>query len=224
MRRLTSILSVGLLGATAALAQQDMVSFSGEGADSTANINYTFGYEFSVNSPVTVAGLSAFADSVGAGGSVVGLWDSSGALLASAPVTESDSLTADGLFRYSLLDSSMTLQHGDYIVGALVQEGGAYSHGVTGLTSIPQITYLSSVFTPGGSLTDPGIYISGQNDVFGGNIVVASGIAHPLDDVVPDAGSSMMLLSRRVGRLGRLWPQETPLIRPLSGCFGCCLD
>jgi hypothetical protein len=195
MRRLTSILSVSLLGVSAALAQQDMVSFSGEGADQKANINYTFGYEFAVNSPVTVAGLSAFADGVGAGGTVVGLWNSSGTEIATASVGASAPLTADGLFRYSLLGSSLTLQDGDYFVGALVPQGADYSHGVTGLSSIPQITFVSSVFTPGSTLTDPGAVIGGQNYVFGGNVVVASGVARPLDDPVPDAGSSMMLLS-----------------------------
>jgi hypothetical protein len=191
-----SVLSVGLLGTCAALAQQDIVSFTGLGGNQAINGNYTLGYEFSVTSPITVSALSDFASGVASGGTAVGLWNASGTEIASTAVTPSDLLTSDGYFRYSLLSSAITLQDGDYFVGAYAPSGTAYSSGVTGLTAVSGVSYLGSDYSRASGLQDPTTPVSSSLYLFGGNVVLASAVSFgDADPVVPDAGSGMMLLS-----------------------------
>jgi hypothetical protein len=117
MRRLMSVLSVGLLGTCAALAQQDIVSFTGLGGNQAINGNYTLGYEFSVTSPITVSALSDFASGVASGGTAVGLWNASGTEIASTAVTPSDLLTSDGYFRFRGFLSRLGLQPRKRVAG-----------------------------------------------------------------------------------------------------------
>jgi hypothetical protein len=191
-----SVLSVGLLGTCAALAQQDIVSFTGVGGSQTISGNYTLGYEFSVTSPITVSALSDFASGVAAGGTEVGLWNAGGTEIASATVTPSDSLTSDGYFRYSPLSSAVTLQDGKYFVGAYAPSGTAFSSGVTGLTAVSGVTFIDSAYDRASELQDPTTAVSSSINLFGGNVVLAPAASYDgSDPVVPDAGSGAMLLS-----------------------------
>ncbi len=196
MRRLMSILSVGLLGTCAALAQDDIVSFTGLGHNQTISGNYTLGYEFSVTSPVTISALSDFASGVASGGTAVGLWNASGTEIASTTVITSDSLTADGFFRYSPLSSAVTLPDGNYFVGAYAPSGTQYSGGVTGLTAVSGVSYLGSDYSHTTGLQDPTVAVSSSTYLFGGNVVLAPAVSYDdSDPIVPDAGSGMVLLS-----------------------------
>jgi hypothetical protein len=199
------MMSVGLLGTSAALAQQDIVRISGAGTDQHISGNYTLGYEFQVITPITVIGLSDFADGVSTAlGSApnVALWNSAGTEVASATVTTSDPFTSDGFFRYATLSSGpIVLQAGDYFVGAYAPTGTAYSYGATGLTSVSSVKFLEFAYAyPSSGLTDENHTYSGPNTFFGGNVVIGNSL-RANGDPVPDAGSSMILLSAALAGL-----------------------
>src|SRR5208282_2947375 len=94
-----------------------------DGAAITDQDTYTLGYEFEVNTPITVIGLSVFTGypSIGFSKSTpIGLWNDSQTEIASATVLAgtADPLTTDGYFRYATLPIPVTLPDGDYYVGA----------------------------------------------------------------------------------------------------------
>lgn len=74
------------------------VDFTGAGLVGTNNAVWTLGYKFTANTAVNVVGLGNW--NRDAGGTRIGLWDSSQTLLASATLTGSETPvgTADWLF------------------------------------------------------------------------------------------------------------------------------
>jgi hypothetical protein len=205
MKKIIATLTVGLAGVSGLFAQQDIVSFSSINPLNTFNngTSYTLGYQFTVTSPITVTGLSAFTviPSLGLNENTpVGLWNSSGTQLAGATVLAgtTDPLTSDGFFRYASLASAVVLPDGTYYVGAEV-EGFTddYTFAVNGLTSIPGVTFVQDAFAFGSTLSDPsantaGLTAADGGGFFGGNVVVGG----PVSSVsVPDASSSLALLS-----------------------------
>lgn len=207
-KSLAVILGSALLAVSSVMAQQDIVSFSSPGILANDG-DWTLGYEFQVTSPITVTGLSAFANgpySTAVTGldenTAVGLWNSSDALIASATVLAGTAapLTLDGLFRYASI-TPMTLPDGTYYVGAEMGDN-LYTFYTSGFASIPGVTFVQDQAVPGSSLAFPdrsfGITASAGGGFFGGNVVIGGVSA------VPDASSTLALLSGACLTLGLL--------------------
>jgi Domain of unknown function (DUF4082) len=142
---------------------------------------WSLGWEFQANTTVTVDGLGNWdtgSPSNLSGPQQVGLWDSSGNLLASAFVT--DSSTQIGSFWAFTMITPVTLTAGDfYVVGA---EGGADYTGIVPITVAPQITYVQDMFTFNNGVNSPlvepqfseGLTTTAAAGLFGGNILIST--------------------------------------------------
>jgi len=198
MRRLIGIVGASFLGVSAAIAQTEVATFAQNGmqALTSGGTSHTYGYEFTVGaSPITVTGLADYVGSVPVSSSTadIGLWNSSGTLLASAIITTGNSKeTADDLF-YTL-PVSVNLQPGaTYYVGSFVLlnagggQGSEYLKALNGSigSAFSDITVNSAATANSSTLTDPTLLVGGGTSgySFGANIMV------------PDAGSSLLLLS-----------------------------
>ncbi len=142
---------------------------------------WSLGWEFQANTTTIVDGLGTWdtgSPSDLAGPQEVGLWDSSGNLLASALVTSSS--TQIGSFWAFTLIAPVTLTAGDfYVVGA---EGGADYTGIVPVTVAPQITYIEDLFTFNDGANSPliepqfseGLTTTAAAGLFGGNILIST--------------------------------------------------
>ena len=86
--------------------------------------NETFGYSFAVGgSPISVTALGLFGPNFATAHSV-GLWDTSGILLASVVIPPVNAEFEEGRFGYVTLSSAVTLAaHHEYILGASYSSG-----------------------------------------------------------------------------------------------------
>lgn len=166
-----------ILGASSFIAinapcQSLIVDFTSVG-ESGVDGPYTMGFEFQVNTSLTVSGLAFWAPT--SLGDQVGLWNSSGALLTSTTVSSSDPTLGNGFFHYASV-SPILLSPGDYIVAGQTASGSPYSFDDNGFSTIPQVTYLRDYFISSSSLTFPTIteLPAGSNGFFGGDVVVAT--------------------------------------------------
>jgi hypothetical protein len=157
------------------------LTYSLNNGEALGNGPFTVGWEFHDNSAVNVTSLGAFDDSLDGltESHDVGLWDSSGNLLASTTVAAgtTDPLIAN--FRYSAI-SPITLTPGDYFIGAEWEDGGdpmVFSGDPGTITTVPAITYLNASFVAGGALSDP-VDGSTSPGYFGPNLTVA-GVPEP---------------------------------------------
>lgn len=165
---------------------------------------WNLGYEFQVNSAVTVTGLGGYNSPTGWGGTQeVGLWDADGNLIASAMVTNSDTAIGDWYFA-SIAPVALVVGE-DYIVGA---QGGSNFAGELPMNVNPDITYVEDQYfnfgeaSPLTPLTEP----TGTEDItspssagwFGGNVEFGSASApEPGTDFLVAAGLLGLGLFRR---------------------------
>ncbi|HUT35727.1 MAG TPA: DUF4082 domain-containing protein [Planctomycetota bacterium] len=123
--------------------------------DST-NDNWSLGFQFTTNQPIVVSALGFYDN--GQDGLVeshsVGIFDTSGSLLASAIVEPSDPL--DGLFRYHLIDA-LTLPAGQDFIAAAVTGTEEYFWGPLSIAWDPSITFVMDRYdlTTGDNLIFP---------------------------------------------------------------------
>jgi hypothetical protein len=115
-------------------------------------------------------------------GHQVGLWTSSGTLLASAWVTSADPLL--GWFRYATI-SAVTLTAGNYVVASTTGDDN-YTWDPLGFTTAPGITYVTDRTIYSETLAFPVRSDEVGYGYFGGNVRLASS--------VPDDTSSVMML------------------------------
>ena len=147
----------------------------------TDNRPFTLGYSFSLSGPVTVNALGAWDDGFG-NSHQVGIWNSSGVLLASTTVLGTDTLL--GGFRWDTI-ADLALGAGQYTIGAQVDEGGAsynFPAGATGLTSIPQFTWITDEQLSGAGLNLPTTSTGGgygANGILSANFSVTSSVSVP---------------------------------------------
>jgi hypothetical protein len=169
---------------------------------------WNLGYEFHVNNAVTVVALGNV-DVSGSGYSQaqqVGLWTSSGVLLASTFVDNTDPLNGHWRFRAV---SSVTLVVGqDYVVGA---QGGADYTGAgrtVGLTVDPDITYVQDRFVYlAGSSNNPLVFpgstegqtVASGGGWFGGNVEFGNAA------VIPEPASMTLFGIGALGLVGYGW-------------------
>jgi hypothetical protein len=142
---------------------------------------WNLGWEFTVNSPTSITGLGNF--DFGSTANLpqpqqVGLWNSSGQLLASTYVDSSSIQLGNWAFT---LISPVALTVGDtYIVGG---EGGADYTGIAPVTVAPQISFVEDLYTYLGSgtntpLVEPidteGYTSTSDAGWFGGNVLLGT--------------------------------------------------
>jgi Domain of unknown function (DUF4082)/PEP-CTERM motif len=148
----------------------------------------TRGFVFDITSSVTVTGLSVFdADADGLVESHdVGLWDSSGTLLASltVPAGTAAPLDSSGKFRYVLLGSPVSLPVATgYRVGAVAVQDSLDQqfYNQTGLTSAAGVSYGGGAFINNGGafLTFPSSNLTGQGGFSGGSFIIGSATSAP---------------------------------------------
>jgi hypothetical protein len=189
--KLLLTLAVAAASLSAAKAQQLGVDFSYPSTN-FSNGAWTLGYEFYVNSSVTVTGLAVYdpnGNNFDIGTALpqsqeVGLWDSSGNLLTSTWVNAGTTPTLGNGWFASASTTPVVLTAGDYYTVGATSGSENYTWNPTGFTSISQISFVSDEFVSGGSLQFPTSY-SGVTGWFGGNIVVGGS--------VPDACPTWML-------------------------------
>jgi hypothetical protein len=145
---------------------------------------WTLGWSFSVNSSVSVTSLGAF-DAGGDGLNVahdVGIWDSTGNLLASATVPSGGAGFFDSGYRFVSI-SPLALNAGStYYVGAVYfsDDNDAWLYDPVTLVAAPQITYLSRRYeSSSGSLVFPDLAGSGTTGYFGANFEFGGSSAVP---------------------------------------------
>jgi hypothetical protein len=142
---------------------------------------FTLGYSFSLSGPVTVNALGVWDDGFG-NSHQVGIWNSSGVLLASTTVLGTDTLL--GGFRWDTI-ADLALGAGQYTIGAQVDEGGAsynFPAGATGLTSIPEFTWITDEQLLASGLNLPTASTNGgygTDGILAANFSVTSSVAVP---------------------------------------------
>jgi hypothetical protein len=165
-------------------------------ADAQTNNGWTLGYQFDVASPISVTGLAAWFQSPT--GAVIqshdiGLWDSSGNLLASGTITAlSPQMGSAGFYFTSITPVNLGIGNG-YVVGAQTGfvdlykfDGSAFGGSDPGFSSWsvdPAIAFVGDAFMNGPGLNFP-IYQTdlGFKGDFGGNIVFTAGQQNPIPE------------------------------------------
>ena len=149
-----------MVGTPSLKADTVAISFDNTTGQQLANGPFTLGFQFTVNSTITVTSLGAF-DS-GLNGLVqsheVGLWDSASNLQTSTTV---DAGVADPLinqFRYKAV-APVVLNPGTYRIGAVWLDGSDNNtfpgDANSGFATASQITFQQNSFIEGAVLTDP---------------------------------------------------------------------
>lgn len=165
------------------------VSFTGLGTDfNNGGGPYSLGFEFSTNAAIAINQLGIFDDGTGAGSvNAVGIFDSSGNLLASADITQGSNYS--NFFDWAPITTLDLSADTDYYIA---EETGSvnYSFNNTGFLTNPDITFVESAYTDSGSLAFPGTLDSSvSNGYFGPNFSIASATA------VPEPSSFVVLLT-----------------------------
>jgi hypothetical protein len=152
MKRVLPALVLLLVCASPSFASTFAVDFDSPGFIVGPSLLST-GFKFQANTAATVAKLGLF-DAYGDGfngAQEVGLWNSSGLLLASTFVDNTDIL--DGHWRFRSI-AEVTLSVGEtYYVAS--QGGEAYTSMTSGFTVNPYITYLQDSWNPSGQTSSP---------------------------------------------------------------------
>jgi hypothetical protein len=147
--------------------------------------DYTIGFEFTVSSPQSIEALGVYDDGGAAlpTNASVGLWNSSGDLLASATVPASGGVLI-GDFRYSNISAFSLTPGTDYIVGAYLGGSGVATslgtgQGGTGSYS-PLITVVEDQFITSSTLSFPSSTDGHAGGVWlGANFELASAVPEP---------------------------------------------
>lgn len=185
------------LGSTAAKADTLGLDFTSTPTITESTSFWSLGWEFTVNTNITVTALGDFDNGSVANFSQdqqVGLWDSSGDLLASAYVGSDQASTQIGYWAFTAI-SGVSLVVGDtYIVGA---QGGAEWVGGSGTAVDGDITWVQAEYGSVGSMSnspllEPTISASGFSGdaagYLGGNLEYVDPPA------APEPGTMLMLV------------------------------
>ena len=154
----------------------------------TNPFDYSLGFEFLVNQPITVNSLGFFqAPGVAlVNPHAVGIFDTAGNLLASTTVNPSDPLTAG--FRYHAI-ALLDLAGGqDYVISAVAGITDPYTFNPTAFTTAPQVAFVQDAYSVSSTLVFP-TTTDGNFGYFGPNFTFV-----PTITPIPEP-SSLALLS-----------------------------
>jgi hypothetical protein len=178
------------LVAVPAFGDQAAFSFTTPGTSYTDG-SWTFGIDFTVGaSNLTVSALGYYDDALNGfvNNHEVGIYNSTGTLLASTTVTSADPLT--GYFRYDSITPIVLLAGQTYrVVG--VSHTDLYTWNDPGFASLAGITYLGDTYDLGTTLFDPtGQFHNDETDGFWGpNLLVGTSVVS-----APEPGSIGLLV------------------------------
>jgi Domain of unknown function (DUF4082) len=183
MKRL-AILAAGAAAAAAfcfasvpAFAYDPLLFFDQTDAGPLENPPFTLGWSFTTTTAITVNGLGVFdsADEDGLTDSYeVGLWSSTGTLLAEATVSSGATDPLVNQWRYASVTPVTLAADQTYYVGALylTSDDGVYFPGFPGtVTTASSIIYGQATYAAGPTLADP-TNTDGTPGFFGPNISV----------------------------------------------------
>lgn len=210
--------ALGLFSAAPAQAQQlllDITSSTGGAAGSPGvGASGTEGYLFSLTQSRTVTSLGIWDDIFVGTGLIdshdVGLWTSTGTLLASATVPSGTAGTyvasadtgpwAGSGWRFTNLGTPVDLSPGNYVLGAFYTRPGtagtdSYLLGVASFQTVPDATYGGARFFNGSPLTFPGANGT-SNAFFGPNLQFAA---------VPEPTTWALIILGGLGAAGGGW-------------------
>ncbi len=158
--------------------------------------SWAFGIDFTVGaSNLTVSSLGYYDDSQNGfvDNHEVGMYDSSGDLLASTVVTSGDPLI--GYFRYDTI-APITLLAGQTYRVVGVSHSDPYTWDDPGFAAIAGITYLGDTYGPGTTLSDPtGPFHNDEADGFWGpNFLVGPAVGIPEPATFGLLGAAMVAL------------------------------
>jgi hypothetical protein len=187
------------LVALAMVAYADTLGVDFAGGTTGNGGSQILGYEFDVLQPITIIGL-AYYDENGDGlteDHQVGVWDSSGALLAQATVGSSSVLIGFGSFRWTSLATPVNLSVADgYIVAGMTSSSENVAWDPPAYTEDGSINYVVARYEASpGFLTMPTETWTGGVGIFGGNIVVE-------DYDIPEP-ATLLLMGLGVGLVAR---------------------
>ena len=211
MKKLIISCILGFVGASATCHADEIAVLPGTGGSTNHAWNgsgsSTIGYQFTVNSPVTVTELGFYVPQGSlADNHQVGIWTSGGTLLVSATVPAATSPTLLDGFDFVPV-TPITLGTGQYVIGA---EGNStstdqFTFGKTGSITISSITLgvsVSAEFGPPNTLTFPTVQPTdfATEGYFGPDFLVAV----PEPSTISLACLGVLALASRLPRSGRL--------------------
>jgi Domain of unknown function (DUF4082)/PEP-CTERM motif len=201
MRKIRSIYIASaaslLLGAACLRADIPVVDFTSVNpSNNFTNNAWSLGWSFTTNTAITVSALGYYnanlTGGVGLGAGCncgdVGIFNSSGDLLASTTVTSSDPVT--GFFNYQAITPLQLAAGQMYYI--LAETGSSdYTWGVTGLTVNPVITFDSDAYVSGSTLAF-GTTSSGYNATNGGAWFGPNFLASPTSASAPEPSTLLL--------------------------------
>jgi uncharacterized protein DUF4082/PEP-CTERM motif-containing protein len=178
MKKYISFLAVAVFSFAVGAASADTpaVSFTPVSGNTFNNgIGFSLGFEFTATSNLTVDALGYFDDGSLQELHTVGIYNSSGTLLASATITGG---TLMGFFDYVTI-APLNLTAGDtYQVMGNSGVVDPYTFNPTGFSTAPNITFDQDEYTPGNTLAF-GTTTDGATAYFGPNFLESSAAATP---------------------------------------------
>ncbi len=108
---------------------------------------YTLGFAFDLTAPTTINGLGYWADGLQGTTHQVGIWNSSGTLLAVGNVSNADALV--GHYRYDSI-TPLLLGTGSYVIGGQFFSNGTFPVQLAGVSRDPAMSYIADRQIQGG--------------------------------------------------------------------------
>jgi hypothetical protein len=160
---------------------------------------FTLGYEFTLSSTVTVDALGYWVDGNGDDHDV-GIWDSTGTLLASTTVLSTDPVVSD--FAWDPI-SDLILGPGTYTIGGQLNQtvsGNDFPADAEGISTIPGFTWVADEQVEGPGLVFPTESTGG----YGNDGILTVDFSVTSSGSVPDGASTLELVGGAIFALGAI--------------------